>query len=687
MSISPTNPDFWNKPLPIPTFSVKGKTFSVGSSGTLSGVTQNEDVPVDLTLEKLRQIGLDTPVNKLQQGVVRLRIELDGKTLGGGSAVLISADGLLLSVNHVPAAGQIEGIRLPFKSGRQVLKNLDSWSKFLTGAEGKARLLADIPIANPESPDTIFSSSSKETELSPFGDLFSEKRISATKFYRDADTIGVITVPVKILAESPGEDLMLGKIDLPDPKDPYSFVRVTDSLPNTGDFVYSIGHPDLIKHNALACGEVLDPSFDLDKVRKSLEAHATVLKGLGGLFGSKGIPAKGLSIGQLLIASRLAGLDIEEIQNFFGSGLLSTNIIAKGSSGGLLANKDGEAVGLTYIGIGNDSLITKYIAGTLGLTPANHRLRTVTGSVSSKKAIPFLEAHGVNVQRVRDGEPSGIEAVEKRAARLKARTALRETLQSQGITSDSDIDARIKQAEDALGLPPLEDEKPVSGTAETSDGATSVEKGQYYLCGNKFDSRPKEIEIKTSDIRLNNDNSALADKILIATTVKTEKSPDGIKIELEIDPKAFDRYDACDFDTRDLLQKFFQRNHEQAIKLKDLVGQLEGNTLHVYRGESPSSDESNTNNDYYLTNQKLSSRPLEVIDVKPDFSTVASGKVSVEVIFRTELQDEEKIKLEVGFSNLADMVSNPLKYADNETARLLEEYARTKGSSLGGWLS
>ena len=73
-----------------------------GNRGTLRGITSREvqhtsteliTTPVDLTANELRTIGIDTPVAQLQKGVVRLRVELNGESIGAGSGFVISSDG------------------------------------------------------------------------------------------------------------------------------------------------------------------------------------------------------------------------------------------------------------------------------------------------------------------------------------------------------------------------------------------------------------------------------------------------------------------------------------------------------------------------------------------------------------------------------------------------------------------
>ena len=242
---------------------------ATSSGGTLNGLTSKEEHhtehikitdPIDLTGDKLREIGFDTPVAQLQRSVVRLRVEVNGETVGAGSGIVISRDGLILSVNHVPAIGQKSGSANPFDMlpGRQVLKNLKSWHELL-GQGGEARLVADFPLfPKPEPPNTIFTPKPALGELSgikiQMTECLKDKAGGATAYGRTDDTIELLTVPLQILAESPQEDLMLARVIAPEQKDPFSHIKITDTVPGEGDFVYSVGHPLGIKHNALALG-------------------------------------------------------------------------------------------------------------------------------------------------------------------------------------------------------------------------------------------------------------------------------------------------------------------------------------------------------------------------------------------------------------------------------------------------
>lgn len=544
------------------------------NKATLSGLTTREvhhteetrvTDPIDLTAKKIQEIGLDSPVVQLQRGVVRLRVELNGETIGAGSGIVISSDGLILSVNHVPAIGQ-QGYKHPFDfiSGTQVLRNLKSWSELL-GEGGEAKLIADFPLLpKPEPPSTIFTPSLDETIENEIGKIRGIKASScegkdATSYTRYDDTIEILSVPVQIVAESPGEDLMLAKIALPEKQDPYAFVRITDSVPGEGDFVYSIGHPLGIKHNALALGEVLDASFTVDKIRKALEAHGLVISGIGNIIGKDGPSAKNFvsGLGRVLSLA-FAGIDVEPLVRFLNGAIVSTNMIDHGSSGGLLCNESGEAVGITYLGLlipFNNSPLLRYAAGVLDFRTRHLPLSNVTGSVGVSKAIPFLETHGVNVARIRDGEPSGIEKIEEKVARKKARAAIIDLLRKQNVPEE-EIPDRLKQ----FGL---EGETQPCETQSEKTDATGV-KALYHFCDASLSSKPTGI----ISIKLKPDTEDLSNATRIVVEIRfiTENNPppDGEEVRVGIKPGEFDLDEFADEDTKALLTGYLLSEPDQA---------------------------------------------------------------------------------------------------------------------------
>ncbi len=547
--------------------------------GTLDGLTTKEvhsvesrrdPSPIDLTAKKIREIGIDSQVSQLQRSVVRLRVLLNGEDVGSGSGFLISSDGLILSVNHVPALGKSNGGKIDCLPGSVVQGNLKTWNELL-GQKGKVELVADIPLLpKPEGPKTIFSSTGA-TASSIAGNFYKGENHSATAYTRSDNEIEALTVPIKIISELPGEDLILLAIDMGEVKDPYTFIKLTDVLPSTNSFTYSIGHPGGIKHNALALGEVLDPSFDVNKIKDSIKAHSLILNGIANAISGKGAINDG-TIAQIAraLSIQYAGIDVEPLINFMNGAVISTNRIAPGSSGGLLVNEQGEAVGITYLGFLlplNGSSILRYSAGTLGFEAKHLSLSNLTGSVGMKKAIPFLEKSGVDIARIRDGEPAKISELAGRVNKTKAREAMKVFLMGQGI-KDDELEKKLTE----LGL--AEEPNCTVIKPTVCDSSSSIETSYFIKIadGSKVHIKAKPIEIVNLTSSVVGDVKSKRTNVLIDLEVKIEGG-ETVKLEgLQLDP-SFSPETDLDADTRKTVISYFESNISKAIELNDLVEQ------------------------------------------------------------------------------------------------------------------
>jgi len=434
------------------------------------------------------------------------------------------------------------------------------------GQGGEVKLVADFPLfPKPEPPNTIFTPKPSLGELSGIKIQMTEcyKAGGATAYGRTDDTIELFTVPLQILAESPQEDLMLARVIAPEQKDPFSHIKITDTVPGNGDFVYSVGHPLGIKHNALALGEVVDPSFDVKRIEEAVKAHGIVLNGINNLlFGGKGPKGNNLSEFARAVSLVFAGIDVEPLVKFLNGAVVSTNRIDHGSSGGLLCNENGEVVGITYLGLllpFNNSAILRYGAGTLNFNTRHLPLSAVTGSVGMKKAIPFLEQYGVNVTRIRDGEPSGVETIEERAARKRARAAMTDLLKKQNVPDDK-IPDRLRE----VGLGEEE-------ATQTSEPKPPSDDGPSYFikCGNHstvYKLKPQEVTRLQVDL----DDTDETAKLVFNIDIRTE-SGDTVKIDnFSVNPAEFDIERDVDSDTRQILISYLIANPDTAFKLTRL---------------------------------------------------------------------------------------------------------------------
>ncbi len=356
---------------------------------------------------------------------------------------------------------------------------------------------------------------------------------------------------------------MLARVIAPEQKDPFSHIKITDTVPGNGDFVYSVGHPLGIKHNALALGEVVDPSFDVKRIEEAVKAHGIVLNGINNLlFGGKGPKGNNLSEFARAVSLVFAGIDVEPLVKFLNGAVVSTNRIDHGSSGGLLCNENGEVVGITYLGLllpFNNSAILRYGAGTLNFNTRHLPLSAVTGSVGMKKAIPFLEQYGVNVTRIRDGEPSGVETIEERAARKRARAAMTDLLKKQNVPDDK-IPDRLRE----VGLGEEE-------ATQTSEPKPPSDDGPSYFikCGNHstvYKLKPQEVTRLQVDL----DDTDETAKLVFNIDIRTE-SGDTVKIDnFSVNPAEFDIERDVDSDTRQILISYLIANPDTAFKLTRL---------------------------------------------------------------------------------------------------------------------
>ncbi len=491
--------------------------------------TRRSRKPIDLTADKLQGIN-DPQLNKLNEAVTRLRVVIeqeDGteKTIGSGSGIVISPDGLVLSVNHVPAIGTQNSSG--FISGTQVLKNLSTWGQLLT--KGKAKLVADIviPPEGPALPSTMFTPKSVKSVV----ELFPSNKV--TNYDPTDDTVKTVTVPLQIITEDPGHDLMLARIDLPEKQDPYSFLNLANTKPTRGQDVYSLGHPLGIKHNSLALGEVIDPNFDVDKIKRALESHANVVGAIAGALNFN-IPGKTLLQGALLgLSQKLAGVDVSTAHDFLNGATISSNHIDHGSSGGLLADKDGKVVGVTYLGLPNSLIsIMRYIAGALDLRPASGEpLNAVTGSVGLDKVHRFLDEAGVDLNRLNDGKAAGTKELLNRNSQRQAADTIRLLLTKQGKTG-----TEIEEELSKLGL--------IGNSAKTAKKTEEV-KPEYKVFSFKSPHEPIEVlalNVSKSDTQPGKIEIQITVKLINGETLETSDFVDPIKFDPDkvFDPKTKD---------------------------------------------------------------------------------------------------------------------------------------------------
>lgn len=570
-------------------------------------VTREKDTaPIDLTRNVLMGMGIDSPVAQLVPALPRLRVVIvdekgdlkNAKTIGAGSGTIISANGAILSVNHVSAVGaqgQSTG-RTEFLPGTQVLKNLSTWQKLL-GGERKAVLVADIPVLpKPDEPRTIFTPGNSGQGSSHYiGPKTYESKdhgrgaTAYPKFYEGG--IDYVTVPLRILAEDNQRDLMLAVIDLPDPKDPYTFAKITDQVPQ---FVYSVGHPLGIAHPALALGEVVCEDFSLKNVAEAFDAHMRIAAGIAAAAGVKGFTYEGIPQEVLTaLSGKLAPFDIEPMANFFSHALITTNRIDHGSSGGYLGTPEREQTGVTYIGLPsmlNNTAIMRYLGGTFGFRAQELNMDALSGSISMKaKGIPFLEKNGFNVQRARDGEPIDLRYIARSHERSQARAAMRTFVAGQikdtgGTITDEAVEERLRE----MGL----EEETTHPTEKVASPDTNAQvSAPYYVtdyAGNKIELSSKPVQINRLQVAVAPPDEQTGNRARIALELDIQ-TEDGQVKEVRnfiVDPDNFSLETSLDPDTKTVVEKYLTENFDAVRELAAVQADVE----RINSGSGPDND-------------------------------------------------------------------------------------------------
>lgn len=513
-------------------------------------VKQKSQKTIDLTEAKLRELN-DPQLNKINESVARLRViteNEDGsiKTLGAGSGSIISPDGLILSVNHVPAMGnQSTNGHSLFRSGSENIQNLNTWNELLSNNK-KVKLVADILISpnGPSLPETIFSPG--EVESFNFANLFSNSGPATQYSPFSEGTIETVTVPIEIINEDANEDLMLARIKFEDFDDKvFSSVKVSSDEVLKGDEVFSLGHPLGIVHNALARGEVLDPSFDIERLKTSLNSHIHVGKSILETTASK--------IFQIPFFTRFSNklvnaIDSNLYKDFFSGAIIATNNIDHGSSGGFLGNTNGELKGVTYIGLPKHlSLLRGYIANSLGLkSQSGQPIGHLTGSVGLKKIHRFLDKSGLDMNKVLDGKAVGVNELVDKAKKEQARSKLTTVLLAQG-KSQNEIDETLKQ----LGLSANDDKQE----------QVSKKKLIGKILGEELESKLKEV----TSIKFSKNKSEIKIQLNASFEDGEEKS-----FKLSLDPSSTSLEKLFDIDSKKILDDYLKNTEEGRIALESL---------------------------------------------------------------------------------------------------------------------
>ncbi len=197
-------------------------------------------------------------------------------------------------------------------------------------------------------------------------------------------------LPLQLVSElprfqNPNDDIVI--FQAPANQDPYPSSPFTTSLPQKHSNAYTISYPYGVSE--LTLGEVLDPSFQ--------EAYNVAEETYGREKSNTNIFSRFIKEMVLTIGKANIG------------GIVSTNSINAGSSRGPLFNGNGEVCGITTSTIDNFIInMRKHFVKTFGIQPKHLPLNQIAVSQPIKRVTSLLEKLGANVQKILDGEPSGL---------------------------------------------------------------------------------------------------------------------------------------------------------------------------------------------------------------------------------------------------------------------------------------
>jgi len=180
-------------------------------------------------------------------------------------------------------------------------------------------------------------------------------------------------------------NLDLALLKAPTLKDSYSFLPVTDTRFSEGQTVYTMGYPG--GEEQLAYGQVILPRLD-NPPQMQCNSFWDFVSAIWNFSASA------------------ASLDLGE------GAIVSDNQIEEGISGGLLSNESLEVSGVVLRGIHNEGSVRRYLDAVLPYTNRSfdvHSVRSIASSYPIRPIIEYLEkARGININKLRDGEPSGL---------------------------------------------------------------------------------------------------------------------------------------------------------------------------------------------------------------------------------------------------------------------------------------
>lgn len=318
-----------------------GKTFEDITTINGNGKVRLNPKSIDLSEKELENIGIDSIVTKTQSAVVRLRHMWKDKSIASGSAMIISPDGFMLTADHV-------------------VRDIDG-DQFLA--------------------DFVVLPNSKFPEVEPAA--LSNSNLDTTSKNKNDNKVKIYSVPVKVVARSPHDDLALLAIALPEGKDPCPWIELSDEKSKVNETVYKIGHGGGVKHNILSAGQVTK-NIDFED---SKDADKEFLKLLD--FNWK-------------------------LSRWFKPGInsiISSNGAHPGDSGGLICDKDGKAYGVIHSAPPRLFIALKQIISSVFYREKNVRAlgnHSIMSVSVKEKGIPFLKSVGVDIDDLKQGKPMNL---------------------------------------------------------------------------------------------------------------------------------------------------------------------------------------------------------------------------------------------------------------------------------------
>ena len=197
------------------------------------------------------------------------------------------------------------------------------------------------------------------------------------------------TTPVKILYKSVIENEDIAILKAPELKDSYDFLKITDEAPQVGEPVYTLGYPsreEKVSYGRVFVSSVI-PKLTKEEANRRLFTEASffeVIKNMHQHFYA------------LFVSKHQKGK------------IISNNNVSGGNSGSPLCKENLEVCGVIDSTVENKMFIRGSLKSISNHIPNGEHIKHLTFSTPLIPVFQFLEQLGVNIQKLLDGEPSGL---------------------------------------------------------------------------------------------------------------------------------------------------------------------------------------------------------------------------------------------------------------------------------------